>query len=557
MMWLMSTLSAAPATTPRHAGISYKQHPPSGEFDALVIGSGMGGLAAAALLARYAGQRVLVLERHYTAGGFTHVFHRPGYEWDVGVHYIGQVGSPRSMLRKLFDDISGGRLQWSAMPEVYDRIVIQGRTYDFMAGRERFRQQMKQYFPQEAAAIDGYLAEVRAASQASRTYFMEKALPGPVSAVAGPLMRRRFLGYAGRCTGQVLGGLTGNRELIGVLTGQWGDYGLPPAQSSFAMHATVAEHYFEGGFYPVGGASRIAAAIEPVIQSAGGQILVGAEVTNILLDARGRAIGVRMADGRELRAKVILSDAGAWNTYSKLLPGGAPGRERTLQEMAPFQSSWSHACLYVGLRRGSREPEFGGANLWIYPGPDHDANVARFLADPQQPFPAVFISFPSAKDPTFAERYPDRATIEVVTLAPYDWFEKWEDSRWKHRGTGYEALKQNFTERLLRELENHVPAVRGKIDYYELSTPLSTRHFANYQRGEIYGVAGTPERFQARSLRPRTPVRNLYLTGADAAMPGVTGALMGGVLAASVVLRRNVLGAVAKSAPAELSTAAL
>jgi all-trans-retinol 13,14-reductase len=95
-------------------------------------------------------------------------------------------------------------------------------------------------------------------------------------------------------------------------------------------------------------------------------------------------------------------------------------------------------------------------------------------------------------------------------------------------------------------LEKHVPAVRGKIDYCEFSTPLSTRHFANYERGEIYGLAGTPERFRARSLAPRTPIRNLYLTGADAAMPGVTGAMMGGVLAASAVLRRNMLSAIGK-----------
>ena len=77
-------------------GISYKQHPVGGPYDAIVIGSGMGGLTAAAMLARHGGKKVLVLERHYTAGGFTHVFRRPGYEWDVGVHYIGRVNSRAS-----------------------------------------------------------------------------------------------------------------------------------------------------------------------------------------------------------------------------------------------------------------------------------------------------------------------------------------------------------------------------------------------------------------------------------------------------------------------------
>src|SRR5580658_10952823 len=100
---------------------SYRQATVEDTFDAIVIGSGIGGLTAASLLARHAGRRVLILERHYTAGGFTHVFHRPGYEWDVGVHYIGQVNDPASPVRRAFDHVSGGELDWVPMPDVYDR----------------------------------------------------------------------------------------------------------------------------------------------------------------------------------------------------------------------------------------------------------------------------------------------------------------------------------------------------------------------------------------------------------------------------------------------------
>jgi len=246
-------------------------------------------------------------------------------------------------------------------------------------------------------------------------------------------------------------------------------------------------------------------------------------------------------DGRELRAPLILSDAGAWNTYARLLPQDAPGRAQSLQEIERIPNSMGHLCLYVGLWRDPGEPEFGDTNLWIYPGPDHDANMARYAADPEQPFPGLFISFPSAKDPEFTQRCPGRATIEVIALAPYAWFERWADTRWKRRGVDYDALKQRLAERLRMELERHVPAVRGKIDHCELSTPLSTRHFANSYQGQIYGVAATPERFRARALGPRTQVPGLYLTGADTAVLGVTGALAGGALAASAVLRRNVM----------------
>jgi all-trans-retinol 13,14-reductase len=162
--------------------------------------------------------------------------------------------------------------------------------------------------------------------------------------------------------------------------------------------------------------------------------------------------------------------------------------------------------------------------------------------------PVIFISFPSAKDPSFTSRYPGRATIEVVAPAPLAWFAKWADTRWKHRGVEYDELKARLAERLKSELENAVPQVRGKIDYAELSTPLSTRSFTNHQSGEIYGLAHVPERFRLNCLGPRTPVRGLYLTGADVTTAGVTGAMMGGVLTASAILRRNLMSVVTKRA---------
>src|SRR5580692_3287157 len=145
------------------------------QWDAIVIGSGIGGLAAAALLSRYAHKKVLVLERHYTAGGYTHSFNRPGYSWDVGVHYIGQMQDPASPVRAVFDHLTDGRLQWQPMPDLYDRIVIgtgdARRTFDFPSGLENLRSSLKQFFPSEASAIDNYLAAVQSAQKSSGLYF--------------------------------------------------------------------------------------------------------------------------------------------------------------------------------------------------------------------------------------------------------------------------------------------------------------------------------------------------------------------------------------------------
>jgi phytoene dehydrogenase-like protein len=384
--------------------------------------------------------------------------------------------------------------------------------------------------------------------RARHGYSPEKAIPAFAAHIAGRLLRSGFLKHARRTTAEVLAELTDNPELIAVLTGQWGDYGLPPGQSSFGIHALIAAHYLEGASYPAGGASSIASAIAPVIECAGGKLLVSAEVAEILTDTSNRACGVRMADGREIRAGIVISDAGAHNTFSRLLQPASTARLGIMPKLESIPPSSAHLCLYLGLRQRPGDPPLGATNLWIYPSNDHDGNVRRFNENPEAPFPVVFVSFPSEKDPDFARRHPGRATIEAVTLAPYDWFARWQDLRWKQRGSEYDTLKQRFTERILNQLEKHLPGIRSRIERCELSSPLSTRHFANYEHGEIYGLSATPARFQTRELQPRTGIRNLFLTGSDAASFGVTGALMGGVLSASAILGRNLISLAAKPA---------
>ena len=530
-------------TQPRIAE-PYQRRPVSTAYDAIVIGSGIGGLGAAALLGRHGRRRVLVLERHYAIGGFTHVFHRPGYEWDVGVHYIGDT-QPGSPLRALFDEITDARLAWADMGPVYDRVVLGDTTFDFPRGEAALRSQLVDAFPAEVAAIDRYFALVHETVAAMQDYFASKAFPRLIGALVMPLARRRFLRHADRTTREVLESLTRDQRLIGVLTAQWGDYGLPPAQSSFAIHALVAHHYFGGASYPVGGAARIAETVAPVIRAAGGELLSNAEVAEIVVEGN-RAVGVRMAaDGAVLSAPLIVSDAGVANTFGRLVPLAVAVRHGLRAALADLPPSIAHACLYVGLRGTARELGLERTNLWISPDEHHERTLAA-AADPAAR-PAAYISFPSAKDPDFERRCPGRATIEVATLLPWARFAAWQDTRWHKRGTDYDAAKRVLAEQLLDVLYTHVPQVRGRVEVAELSTPLSTRHFAAHPRGEIYGLAHTPARFRHRLLRPQTPVQGLFLTGADVATCGVGGALIGGALCASAILRRNLVDAVPRA----------
>ena len=167
-------MSKKPSTI--RIGRRYRANRLDAPYDALVIGSGIGGLAAAACLSKM-GRKVCVLEQHYTAGGFTHSYSRNGYEWDVGVHYIGDMGSRRTLGRRLFDYITDGALEWAPMDDHFDRIFLADESYDLVAGKNSYRDQLVAYFPGEADTIDRYLSMLREARSGMRMLTLSKILP--------------------------------------------------------------------------------------------------------------------------------------------------------------------------------------------------------------------------------------------------------------------------------------------------------------------------------------------------------------------------------------------
>ncbi len=511
-------------------GRRYRANRLDSDYDAIVIGSGMGGLTSAACLSRV-GKKVLVLEQHYTAGGFTHAYARNGYEWDVGIHYIGDVGSKRTIASRLFDLVCDGQLEWAPMDNNYDRFFIGDNVFDAVAGRSQYIEDLKARFPAEHDAIDEYMLRMSEVNKAMRWVMMDKLSSGVGGKVLSSFSKRRIPDYFNRPTYEVLKELTDNELLIGFITGQWGDCGAPPHESSFSIHCLIAKHYLHGAYYPVGGASRIAETAIPVIQKGGGEVFTYANVKQILVE-NNKATGVCMEDGTEIKAPLVISNAGVFNTFKKLLPPPVTEQYGYNEKLTQVKSSCAHLGLYIGIKESAENLGLPKTNFWIYPNSDHKKNIAAFREDYKAEFPAVYISFPSAKDPSWESRYPGTATIEIVAPAEYDVFEKWKDQQWGKRGEDYDALKDYFTERLLEHLYDKLPQLRGKIDYCELSTPLSTDFFCAYPRGEMYGLEHDTQRFEQEWLKPKTEIKNLFLTGQDIMSCGVSGALVSGFVTA-------------------------
>ena len=502
-----------------------------GPWDYNVIGSGMGGMTSAAMLARL-GKRVLVLEQHYVPGGFTHMFRRKGYIWDVGVHAVGEV-TRHSMTGRLLAALTEDRLKWQSLGPVYDEFYFpEGFRIDFPDNPKQFRDNLIAAFPDEQAAIDAYLDEVKKVSASMKGYYLARTFPKSLARPADLLLAGKARAHLDRTTAEVIAELTDNPRLRTIFAAQWGYYGSVPSRSSFAIQALVVKHFLHGGYYPVGGAREIANELLKTVAEAGGWTRINADVEEILV-RKGRVVGVRLAGGEEIEAKNVISAAGIGATVSRLLPE-EHRNETWARDIAKLRPASAHVCLYLGFKGDIRTAGAGPANKWFYQTWDCELDAWNVHPDQELPkAPILYCSFPSLKDPEHDPGPDQRHTGEVVTFVPWEAFGEWEGSRWMKRGESYESFKKQLEEHLLEQFLKHMPQLEPMLDYVELSTPLSTDTFCRPQSGSIYGLEPTPERFGNKWLRARAPIGGLFFSGSEVASVGVIGAMMGGVLAAA------------------------
>ncbi|MEU1179561.1 FAD-dependent oxidoreductase [Streptomyces sp. NPDC005820] len=492
------------------------------EADVVVIGSGMGGLAAARTIAQFGGKRVLVLEQHYTLGGMTHEFSRAGrYRFGTGLHYMSASAGP------FLGFMTDGRAQLSPLPDEYDALHFPGFDFTVPATRERFRERLKERFPAEADAIDGFFRTTRRAMAGLVARNVVASLPVGLRTAGAPVVERLFPS-AFRSLREQVSRCFRDPRLRAVLAARWGLYGTPPASSAFGYHAAVPLTFFmEGTAHPVGGPQELNRVVLEILQRYGVVLRARQRVHEVVVEG-GRVAGVDVEDsvtGRRYRVRTdtVVSAAGVRNTYALI------GRSH---ELADLPAERSAVMLFLGLDRSPAEFGLRGENHWFMPDLDEHDSVHRPVGEG-----TLYVSFASLNNP--AARF---HTVELLELVDPKVVDQWRGTPGNERPDSYRKFKDELTDRLIARLEERWPGFRETIAFAELATPLSFETYQHSVRGSFYGLAATPQRLRSARAGCRTPVKGLFVAGQDAWGSGVVGALAGGLMAANAVLKPRQLG---------------
>ena len=474
----------------------------SNQYDAIVIGSGIGGLVTATQLAAK-GAKVLVLESYLIPGGSAGYFEREGYRFDVGASMIfgfGKKGTTNLLTKALAAvDMS---IETIADPVQIHYHLPDGLDLKVHRDYEQFLQELISHFPAEKTGIRRFYDECWQVFNCLNSMdLLSLEEPRYLTRVffQHPLSCLGLVKYLPQNVGDVARKYIKDPKLLKFIDMECYCWSVVPADRTPMINAGMvfSDRHYGGINYPQGGVGQIALKLVEGLEKAGGEIQYKARVAEIILDA-GRAIGVRLTNGKEYYAKKIVSNATRWDTFEKLLPPESlPGSEKNWQKR--YQKSPSFLSLHLGVKADVLPSGSECHHILLEDWQNMEAEQGT-----------IFVSIPTLLDPSLAP--PDHHIIHTFTPS---WIDQWQ----KLSPQEYQQKKEAAAHRLIERLKKLFPKLDTGLDYIEIGTARTHRRFLNridgsygpIPRRKLLGLLGMPFN--------RTAIPNLYCVG-DSTFPG-------------------------------------
>lgn len=500
----------------------------------VVIGTGVAGLTAAAHLA-FEGIDVLALEKNAELGGLLAPFEREGYEFDPGVHYLGQC-RPDQAFGQEFERLElDPEALFAPMDEDFDVYRFPDFEITMCGGVEKYRRRLVEAFPDDVRGVDRVIRAVEHLIAVQRLQVPGRHKFREYLDAAGALPLIRWLDAT---LMDYLDWACEDEKLKAVLAAQCGDYGLPPSRVAAGLGLGVISHYILGGWFPRGGSGALRDALVEAAEGQGAEFRASTEVTGIEASPNvGEGVrAVVTSQGERIEVDGVVAAIDPRHVYGQMLDAEAVPRD--IAERVPFmESSLSAISLFLGIERDLREEGWGAANVWDYPTwIIEDCFRDAFRGElPDEPF--FFISPNSLKDPTGSLAPGGSTSVEVVTVAPWEIVEKWADVPAAERGADFDELKSRLTDRMLGELGRRYPSLTEDIAVCEVATPLAYHHRTGAIDGGLYGPAQTPRQSLNKRFSANTDIHGLALAGQGVMGGGVSTSMMSGRIAAWLLIK--------------------
>ncbi|HLT73693.1 MAG TPA: NAD(P)/FAD-dependent oxidoreductase [Ohtaekwangia sp.] len=489
------------------------------QFDVVIIGSGLGGLACGTILAKE-GYKVCILEKNKQIGGTLQTFVRDRVIFDSGVHYVGGLDNGQN-LNTLFRYLGiMDKLKLRKLDEdVFDAVIFDDdpKVYRYAQGYENFIRTLTAEFPEEEEAIRKYCDGIRDVCSKFPLYNLR----------SGDYFEK--VGVLEIDTQTFIESLTTNKKLQNVLAGTSLLYAGVPYKTPLYVHALVINSYIESSWRFVDGGSQIARGLSAEITSRGGVLLKHKEVRK-LKEEGGKIVYAETKDGEKFFGDIFISNVHPAQTIdmteSDMLKKAFRSRIKSLDN--------SVSTFYVNVVLKKRTLKYVNHNYYYFA--DNDAWCV--LNYNQENWPrgyAMFFTASSRDDDEYAE------AVTLMTYMRYEEVAKWAHtfntvSNEESRGEDYEAFKRAKAEKLFDLVEKRFPGFRSGIQSYYSATPLSVRDYIGTSDGSLYGIVKDYREPLKTFISPRTKIPNLYLTGQNLNLHGVLGVTVSAVLTCSEIL---------------------